>query len=69
MQAEATLAKARTQIERDTRQALDSIRSEVADLTIAATERVARTGFPGEDQIRLIQEAIDGIDLHKISEN
>jgi F-type H+-transporting ATPase subunit b len=69
VQAEATLAKARTQIERDTRQALDSIRSEVAGLTIAATERVARTGLSGDDQIRLIQEAIDGIDLHKISEN
>ncbi len=69
VQAEATLAKARTQIERDTRQALDSIRTEVADLTIAATERVARTGLSGEDQIRLIQEAIDGIDLHKISGN
>lgn len=69
VQAEATMARARTQIERDTRQALDSIRTEVADLTIAATERVARTGLSGEDQIRLIQEAIDGIDLHKISEN
>jgi F-type H+-transporting ATPase subunit b len=69
VQAEATLAKARTQIERDTRQALDSIRTEVADLTMAATERVARTGLSGEDQIRLIQEAIDGIDLHKISGN
>ncbi len=69
VQADATLAKTRSQIERDTRQALDSIRAEVADLTIAATERVARTGLSGDDQIRLIQEAIDGIDLHKISEN
>jgi len=69
VQAEATLAKARAQIERDTRQALDSLRDEVADLTIAATERVARTGLSGDEQIRLIQEAIDGIDLHKISEN
>jgi F-type H+-transporting ATPase subunit b len=69
VQSEATLAKARTQIERDTRKALDSIRTEVADLTMAATERVARTGLSADDQIRLIQEAIDGIDLQKISEN
>lgn len=69
VQAEATLAKARQQIERDTTQALQKIREEVADLTIAATEKVARTSLSGEDQLRLIQEAINEIDLHKVSEN
>lgn len=69
VQAEATLAKARQQIERDTNQALQKIREEVADLTIAATEKVARTSLSGEDQLRLIQEAINEIDLSKISEN
>lgn len=68
-QAEATLAKARQQIERDTNQALQQIREEVADLTVAATEKVARTGLSGEDQLRLIKEAIDEIDLSKVSEN
>ncbi len=68
-QAEATLAKARQQIERDTNQALQKIREEVADLTIAATAKVARTGLSGEDQLRLIQEAINEIDLSKVSEN
>ncbi len=69
VQAEATLAKARQQIERDTNQALQKIREEVADLTVAATEKVARKSLSGEDQLRLIQEAINEIDLSKISEN
>ena len=69
VQSEATLAKARKQIERDTSKALEQIRTEVADLTIAATERVARTGLSGDDQLRLIQEAINEIDLSKVSEN
>ncbi|OFW60797.1 MAG: ATP synthase F0 subunit B [Actinobacteria bacterium RBG_16_64_13] len=69
VQAEATLAKARQQIERDTNQALQKIREEVADLTVAATEKVARTSLSGEDQLRLIREAINEIDLSKISEN
>jgi F-type H+-transporting ATPase subunit b len=68
-EADATLAKARQQIERDTNQALQKIREEVADLTIAATAKVARNGLSGEDQLRLIQEAINEIDLSKVSEN
>lgn len=69
VQAQATLAKARQQIERDTNEALQKIREEVADLTVAATEKVARTSLSGEDQLRLIQEAINDIDLRKVSEN
>ena len=68
-QAEATLAKARLQIERDTNTALQRIREEVADLTVAATEKVTRRSLSEEDQLRLIQEAISEIDLSKISEN
>lgn len=68
-EAEATLTKARQQIERDTNQALQKIRDEVADLTIAATTKVARTSLSGKDQLRLIQEAINEIDLTKVSEN
>ena len=69
IEAEATLAKARQQIERDTNQALQKIREEVADLTLAATEKVARTSLSETDQLRLIQEAINEIDLSKVSEN
>ncbi len=68
-QAEATLAKAREQIERDTKQALQRIREEAADLAITATAKVARSSLSEQDQLRLIQEAINEIDLSKISEN
>ncbi len=69
VQAEANLAKARQQIERDTNQALQKIREEAADLAIAATTKVARSSLSEQDQLRLIQEAINEIDLSSISEN
>jgi F-type H+-transporting ATPase subunit b len=69
VQAEATLAKARQQIERDTNQALQRIREEAADLTITATAKVARSSLSEEDQLRLIKEAINEIDLSTVSEN
>jgi F-type H+-transporting ATPase subunit b len=69
VEAEATLDKARQQIERDTNQALQKIREEVADLTVAVTAKVARNSLSGDDQLRLIQEAINEIDLSKVSEN
>jgi F-type H+-transporting ATPase subunit b len=69
VQAEASLARARQQIERDTNQALQKIREEAADLAITATAKVARSSLSEQDQLRLIQEAINEIDLAKISEN
>ena len=69
LQSEATLAKARQQIERDTNQALQRIREEAADLALSATAKVARSSLSAEDQLRLIQEAINDIDLSKVSEN
>jgi F-type H+-transporting ATPase subunit b len=69
VQAETTLARAREQIERDTSQALQKIREEVADLTIAATEKVTRKSLTAGDHLQLIQEAIDEIDLSKVSDN
>lgn len=69
VQSEATLAKARQQIERDTNQALQRIREEAADLAITATAKVARSSLSQEDQLRLIQDAINELDLSKISEN
>lgn len=69
VQAEANLARARQQIERDTNHALQRIREEAADLTVAATAKVARTSLSEADQLRLIKEAINEIDLSTISEN
>jgi F-type H+-transporting ATPase subunit b len=68
-QADATLTRAREQIQRDTREALQRIREEAADLTLAATEKVTRKSMTKEDQLRMIQEAINEIDLSTVSEN
>jgi F-type H+-transporting ATPase subunit b len=67
--SERILEKAHEQIDRDTQQALAQIRAQVADLTIAATEKVTRRSLSGEDDLRLIREALAEIDLSKVNKN
>jgi F-type H+-transporting ATPase subunit b len=57
------LEETRKQIDAETARALDQIRNEVADLTIEATERVVGKVLDAEDQRRLIDEAIEGLDF------
>jgi F-type H+-transporting ATPase subunit b len=57
------LEDTRKQIEAETVRALDQIRSEVADLTIEATQRVVGKVLDTEDQRRLIEEAVEGLDF------
>jgi F-type H+-transporting ATPase subunit b len=57
------LERTRREIEAETRRALDEIRKEVADLTIIATEKVARKTLDGDDQKRLIEEALAEVDF------
>jgi F-type H+-transporting ATPase subunit b len=57
------MERTRREIEAETRRALDEIRKEVADLTIIATEKVARKSLTGEDQKRLIEEALAEVDF------
>ena len=57
------LEDTRRQIEAETRRALDQIRAEVADLTLIATEKVARKALDERDQRRLIDEAISELDF------
>jgi hypothetical protein len=45
------------------RRALDEIRKEVAELTIIATEKVARKSLDADDQKRLIEEALSEVDF------
>jgi F-type H+-transporting ATPase subunit b len=68
-QSERILEKAHEQIERDTNQALAQIRGKVADLTLAATEKVTRRSLSSEDDLRLIREALSEIDLSKVNWN
>jgi F-type H+-transporting ATPase subunit b len=57
------LERTRREIEAETRRALDEIRKEVANLTIIATEKVARKSLTGDDQKRLIEEALAEVDF------
>jgi F-type H+-transporting ATPase subunit b len=57
------LEETRRQIEAETKRSLDQIRSEVADLTLEATARVTGKVLDAEDQRRLIDEAIAGLDF------
>jgi F-type H+-transporting ATPase subunit b len=57
------LERTRREIEAETRRALDELRKEVADLTILATEKVARKALTPEDQKRLIEEALAEVDF------
>jgi F-type H+-transporting ATPase subunit b len=51
------------QIEAETRRALEQIRAEVADLTVLATTKVTGKILTGDDQRRLIDEAIGELDF------
>jgi F-type H+-transporting ATPase subunit b len=57
------MERTRREIEAETRRALDEIRKEVADLTILATEKVARKSLDADDQKRLIEEALAEVDF------
>ena len=54
------------QIEQATQQALAEIRREVANLTVIATEKVARKALTADDQRRLIDEALSEIDFSQL---
>jgi F-type H+-transporting ATPase subunit b len=60
---EELLAAARRDIEAETRRSLEQIRKEVADLTILTTERVTRKSLTGDDQKKLVEEALAEVDF------
>lgn len=64
---EELVAAAKRDIEAETRRSLDQIRSEVADLTVLATERVTRKSLNAEDQKRLVEEALSEVDFSALS--
>jgi F-type H+-transporting ATPase subunit b len=57
------LEETRKQIDAETVRAIGQIRSEVADLTIEATGRVVGKVLDAEDQRRLVEEAVEGLDF------
>jgi F-type H+-transporting ATPase subunit b len=60
---EEMLEQTRREIEAETRRAIQAIRSEVADLTVLATEKVTRKTLTGADQRRLVDEAVAELDF------
>jgi F-type H+-transporting ATPase subunit b len=55
--------RAQREIEVATKRALDELRNEVADLTVAATEKVTRKALDPSDQKRLVEEALQELDF------
>ncbi|HEY8626635.1 MAG TPA: F0F1 ATP synthase subunit B [Solirubrobacteraceae bacterium] len=64
---EQMMEQTRRDIEAETRRAIDTIRREVADLTVLATEKVTRKTLTDEDQRRLVQEALGEIDFSALT--
>ena len=58
----------RRQIEAETARAIGQIRSEVADLTVDATERVVGKVLDSADQRRLVEEAVQGLDFSALEQ-
>jgi F-type H+-transporting ATPase subunit b len=61
------VAQAQRDIEAETRRSLESIRKEVADLTVLATEKVTRKTLTEDDQRRLVEEALGEVDFSALS--
>ena len=64
---EELVAAARKDIEAETRRSLDSIRREVADLTVLATEKVTKKSLTEDDHQRLIEDALSEMDFTALS--
>ena len=63
---EELLEQTRRDIEAETRRAIQEIRTEVADLTILATEKVTRKSLNEDDQKRLVEEALGELDFSSL---
>jgi F-type H+-transporting ATPase subunit b len=64
---EEMMEQTRREIEVETRRALDQIRSEVANLTVLATEKVTRKTLTDADQRRLVEEAVGEFDFSALA--
>jgi F-type H+-transporting ATPase subunit b len=64
---EELVSQAKRDIEAETRRSLEQIRTEVADLTVLATEKVTRKSLTADDQKRLVEEALAEVDFSSLS--
>jgi F-type H+-transporting ATPase subunit b len=66
-QRDELMAQTRRDIEAETRRAIQEIRSEVADLTVLATEKVTRKSLSEADQRKLVEEALSELDFDALA--
>jgi F-type H+-transporting ATPase subunit b len=64
---EEMMEQTRREIGAETRRAIQQIRSEVADLTVLATEKVTRKALTEDDQRRLVEEALSELDFASLA--
>jgi len=64
---EQMMEQTRRDIEAETRRALDEILRDVVDLTVQATELMTRKVLTGEDQRRLVEDAMSELDFTVLS--
>jgi F-type H+-transporting ATPase subunit b len=57
----------RREIQAETNRAIAEIRSQVADLTVLATEKVTRKTLTDADQRKLVEDAISELDFAALS--
>jgi F-type H+-transporting ATPase subunit b len=62
-QRERVIADSQSQIDAQTRQAASGLRDDVVSLALLAAEKVSRQSLKDEDHRRLIEQAIDEVDL------
>jgi F-type H+-transporting ATPase subunit b len=62
------LEDTRKQIDAETVRAIGQIRSKVADLTVEATQRVVGKVLDNEDQRRLVEVAVQGLDFSALED-
>ncbi len=61
------MEQTRRDIQSETRRAIQEIRSEVADLTVMATEKVTRKTLDEDDQRRLVEDALSELDFSSLT--
>jgi F-type H+-transporting ATPase subunit b len=66
VERERGIAQAQNAIQAETRQSLDRIKREIAELTVAATERVLARQLDENEQRRLIDEALADVDFSSL---
>jgi F-type H+-transporting ATPase subunit b len=64
---EELMAQTQREIAAETRRAIEQIRHGVADLTVLATEKVTRKTLTGDDQRKLVEEAVSELDFAALS--